>query len=759
MPYSVAVRTLCDFTARRGDLDLRFTPSPSAQEGMAGHLLVTGGRDPLYETEISLQGEFEGLAVRGRADGYDPQLNQLEEIKTHRGDLAKQPANHRHLHWAQAKVYGWLLCASRGLAEVNVALVYFDVVKQKETVFVEAHTAASLREFFEGLCRDFLAWAELEGAHRSRRDEALSALVFPHPAFRTGQRELAESVYKGAASGRCLMAQAPTGIGKTAGTVFAMLKAAKPQGLDKIFYLTAKTTGRRLALDAAALMRDSAPALPLRVLELTARDKACEHPDKACHGDSCPLAKGFYDRLPAARMESIDAGFMDGAALRDLARKHQVCPYYLGQEVARWADFIVGDYNYYFDGSAMLHAMTAAHEWRVGVLVDESHNLVERARTMYSGTISQASLRAVRSMAPAGVKTALDKLNRNWNALRKAASGSDATLDDLPGPFLIAMKQASLALETHLAEAAAGAVDGPLQQFYFDLLGFQRLAESFGNHSVLELEDEAGAFGKPSLNIRIQNLIPAPFLKPRFAVARTVTLFSATLSPPRYYMDMLGLPENTAWIDVESPFSPDQLKVQVVSRISTRYPDRQRSAAPIARLIADQFEAQPGNYLAFFSSFDYLQLVSGEFQRQYPGVPTWAQARGMGEGQRQDFLDRFAPGGSGVGFAVLGGSFGEGIDLRGDRLVGAFVATLGLPQVNPRNEQLKACLQGVFGSGYDYTYLVPGIQKVVQAAGRVIRTQEDKGIVYLIDDRFSRPAVRELLPAWWRITSADTAAA
>jgi Rad3-related DNA helicase len=260
--------------------------------------------------------------------------------------------------------------------------------------------------------------------------------------------------------------------------------------------------------------------------------------------------------------------------------------------------------------------------------------------------------------------------------------------------------------------------------------------------------------GKPASTVRIQNLIPAPFLKPRFGVARSATLFSATLSPPHYYMDMLGLPETTAWIDVESPFHADQLKVQVVRSISTRYPDRQRSAAPIARLIAEQYAAKPGNYLAFFSSFDYLDLVASEFQRAHPEVPAWLQSRGMDEAARTAFLERFQPAGAGVGFAVLGGSFGEGIDLRGDRLVGAFVATLGLPQVNPRNEQLKACLEGAFGAGYDYTYLYPGMQKVVQAAGRVIRTQEDEGIVYLIDDRFARPAVRELLPAWWRIARA-----
>ncbi|HET8745821.1 MAG TPA: ATP-dependent DNA helicase, partial [Ramlibacter sp.] len=232
MQYTVAVRTLCEFTAKRGDLDLRFTPTPSAQEGIAGHQLVAGRRGPGYETEIALRGEFGALAVRGRADGYDPALQRLEEIKTHRGDLARQRPNQRALHWAQAKVYGWLFCQARGLGAVNLALVYFDLGTQQETVFVETHSAEGLRAFFEACCADFLTWAQQELAHRSERDRFLSELAFPHPAFRTGQRELAEAVYKGAASGRCVLAQAPTGIGKTVGTLFSMLKAVAPHGLD-----------------------------------------------------------------------------------------------------------------------------------------------------------------------------------------------------------------------------------------------------------------------------------------------------------------------------------------------------------------------------------------------------------------------------------------------------------------------------------------------------------------------------------------------
>lgn len=749
MQYTVSVRALCDFTARRGDLDLRFTPTPSAQEGIAGHQLVTSRRGAEYETEITLRGEFGPLVVRGRADGYDPVANRVEEIKTHRGDLAKQPGNHRHLHWAQAKVYGHLLCQERGLEEIEVALVYFDIASQEETEFTEKHSAASLRAFFEERCGQFLAWAEQELAHRRSRDEQLTALKFPHADFRKGQRQLAEAVYKGAASGRCVLAQAPTGIGKTIATLFSMLKAATPHKLDKVFYLTAKSTGRQLALDAAGQIAESAPDLRLRVLELTARDKACEHPDKACHGDSCPLARGFYERLPAARSEAAQVGCADSGALRAIARQHQVCPYYLAQELARWADVVVGDYNYWFDGSAMLYGATLANEWRVGVLADEAHNLVERGRSMYSGTLHQGALRAARAKAPAVVRRALDKVDRALGAVREEHPGEDAP-EELSMDFINTLRQACVVMETHFAESAPGAADAALQQFYFDVLGFVRLAEEFGSHSVLELTERAGSNAQAAIAFRIQNLIPAPFLKPRFNAARTVTLFSATLNPPQYQIDMLGLPAETAWIDVESPFSAEQLQVRIVDRISTRYADRNRSVAPIARLIADQFAESPGNYLAFFSSFEYLDLVAKEFQRAHPEVPAWSQARGMAEAERNAFLARFMPGGSGVGFAVLGGSFGEGIDLRGDRLVGAFVATLGLPQLNARNELLKDRLQQQFGAGYDYAYFYPGMQKVVQAAGRVIRTHEDLGVLYLIDDRFVRNEVRGLLPRWWQ---------
>ncbi len=757
MSYRVAVRALCEFTAKVGDLDLRFTPSPTALEGIAGHAQVTARRGDGYEREIALEGQYGQLSVRGRADGYDPARNRLEEIKTFRGDLERQPANHRQLHWAQAKIYGWLLCQTRGLDELELALVYFDVTSHKETLFVERHTAAQLRVFFETQCQAFIDWAAQEMAHRAARDQALSALRFPHDDFRTGQRQLAEAVYKAACTGTTLMAQAPTGIGKTLGTLFPQLKAFPGQRLDKLFFLAAKTSGRRLALDALQTLQRNAKH-GLRVLELVAREKSCEHPDKACHGESCPLARGFYDRLPAARAAALGQVLLDQAALREVALAHQVCPYYLSQELARWADVVVGDYNYYFDSSALLHGLTLANDWRICLLVDEAHNLIDRARGMYSAELDQRDFAGLASQAPAPLKRPLGRVQRCWNDLHREQLADYQVQPELPLKLLGALQQAVSAITDYLGEQPAG-LNAELQRAYFDAMHFCRVAELFGEHSLFDISLlPATARNKARRSILcLRNVVPAPFLAPRLAQARSSVLFSATLSPRRFHADMLGLPAASAWIDVESPFQSRQLRVCLAEHVSTRYQHRQASLGAVVELIASQYRERPGNYLAFFSSFDYLQQVAALLREQCPDVPFWEQTRGMQEAARNAFLDRFTEHSEGIGFAVLGGAFAEGIDLPGQRLIGAFVATLGLPQVNPVNEQFKIRLDELFGRGhgYDYTYLYPGLQKVVQAAGRVIRTQQDEGVVHLIDDRFGRSQVRRLLPGWWALSGSS----
>ncbi len=332
-------------------------------------------------------------------------------------------------------------------------------------------------------------------------------------------------------------------------------------------------------------------------------------------------------------------------------------------------------------------------------------------------------------------------------------------IDDIPFKFQAALLHTSSAIADYLA-AHPPHGGGMLERFHFDILHFLRLAEVFGPHSVFDVSLNPSvpvSAGQPGHTVLcLRNLIPAPFLEPRFAASRTATLFSATLSPWPFYRDTLGLPENTAWVNVQSPFEAEQLQVRIVKQISTRYQHRAQSLAPIADLMGGQYLDQPGNYLSYFSSFEYLRQVAGEFIRRFPRIPMWEQTRGMDETAKEQFLARFSAEGAGIGFAVLGGAFAEGIDLPGRRLIGAFISTLGLPQTNPVNEQLRQSMGAAFGErhGYDYAYLYPGIQKVVQAAGRVIRGRADRGVVYLIDDRYAQARIRDLLPAWWDIHSA-----
>ncbi len=745
--YNVAVRNLCEFAAKLGDLDLRFTPSPSAQQGREGHQLVASRRGPSHEAEVRLSGSYvsgdQTLTVSGRADGFDAQRNVLEEVKTFRGAVEAIAPNHRDLHWAQLKVYGWLMCNTRSLEHITLQLVYFDVQQQTEHPLELVCSATELQAFFSALCQRYLGWAQMESTHRSQRDGVLQTMAFPQAPFRPGQHDLASGVYRACVQSRPLLVQAPTGIGKTIGTVFPALRAMPERGVDKIFFLTAKTPGRAVALEALQMVvaGQEQGSAALRVLELVARDKACEHPDKACHGQSCPLAQGFYDRLGAARLAAAQSGWMDQASLREVALAHGICPYYLGHEMARWADVVVGDYNYYFDRSAMLYALTAANNWRVSVLVDEAHNLYSRACSMYSAELAQVDALALQPGLPSLLRSRMNEWLNQWLLLvqstqRKMPNATWCLLDEVPEAWLRALQRFNSAVSEYLNEHPTDA-HGSLLPFYFKTLAFANLAEEFGDHSLCELELAGtvdGGADSEQVTLRLRNVVPAPFVKPRMEAADSMVLFSATLNPPDYYINLLGLADDTQLLDIPSSFTAEQLAVSIV-RISTRRDDRRVSLDVLVQAMAEQFERQAGNYLAFFSSFEYLELALERLRHLHPSLPVWAQQRQMNEPSRHAFLRKFDAAGQGIGFAVLGGVFGEGVDLPGKRLVGAFIATLGLPQFDAVNQAICERMQERFGRGHDYTYVFPGIQKVVQAAGRVIRTPTDTGTVFLKEER------------------------
>ena len=777
--YTVAVRQLCEFTARCGDLDLRFQGAPSAAEGMAGHALVAQRRGPGYERELALSASWGPLTVRGRADGYDRVNHRLEEVKTYRGRFESITAEQQALHWAQVQIYGHLMCQTRALAQIRLALVYLNVDDSQETVLERLCEAQALEQFYALHCSGFVQWARQELAHQRARGQALQSLAFPQAAMREGQRKLARAVWHAARQGRCLLAQAPTGIGKTLGTVFPALKAmaAGDGAIDKLYVLSAKSSGRTLALQAlASLVRGPAPSAPvgaggeplvaadaapteptperaigrrLRVLELLAREKACEHPDKACHGQSCPLARGYYDKLPAARAAAVQAGLMDASTLRRIGLEHDVCPYHLGHEMLAWSDVVVGDYHHWFDSHALLYSLSAARQWRVAVLVDEAHNLVERGRQMYSAQIDESLIDAATVDAPAALRQGLARLRRHWRALSREAEPY-RVLSQLPPALLSAMQHTRETIAAWQAEHPTQP-DAALQRLLHALGSFLQRLASLDAHSLIDLSVQGLAGGRSRATLCVRNVVPAPFLEPRLRAAACCVLFSATLTPADHYAQMLGLPEDTLRLDVAWPFQSGQLEVRVLQGVSTRWADRSLSLATLVAVMAAQWQERPGKYLAFFSSFDYLQQASLALEQSHPQLPQWQQSARMSEAQQQAFVERFRSGPPGIGFAVLGGSFAEGIDLPGPQLIGAFIATLGLPQLNAVNEQFRKRMDELLGHGYAHAYLYPGIRKVVQAAGRVIRSDTDQGVLWLMDERFAQTQVRALLPPWWHL--------
>lgn len=755
-PKRVAIKTLVEFAAKSGSLDRRFTPSPTGQEGIEGHKRVTGNRSSNYQTEVGLSITYGDITFRGRADGYSPTDHCIEEIKTFYGDVGRIPENHQQLHWAQAKCYGWMYCETYGCNEINLALIYFNLTDEEEYRHEETWIAGELKEYCEALAEKYCQWQAQIDQRLVQLNNWITQLQFPYGTMHSSQRVMAEAVYKAAATGRVLLAEAPTGTGKTLAGLFPAIKAMTRTPVNKIFYLTAKTTGKQLALENIQLIASdkTGATVPLRTLELTAQEKSCLEPDKKCMGDSCRYAFDFYTKLEHARQAAYAIPILDKQALTALAYEYEICPFYLSMEMSRWVDIVVADVNYYFDGTPLLLGLTNEFDWKPYLLVDESHNLIDRARGMYSVELNRGDLIAAKKSAPAAIKKSLEKINKLWLSLLKTLPETPekfVLLSVLPEKLGLALTDFTNSYIEFLQKNPEHPVQETItQEFFFAALNYQNVVEVFDDNFCIDMQ----AMGTKEEILTLRNLIPATPLAARLSFAHCACFFSATLHPVHYYQSLLGLPEDTVHINVPSPFNAAQLHVRIATDLSTRYKDRSSAIEPICEIIATQILAASGNALVFFSSYEFLQKVEFVLRTRLSGSNTQllVQSRRMSEDDRQEFIAQFNQHNNLLGLAVLGGAFSEGIDLSGDALKGVFIATLGLPQVNPVNEHLRSVMQSKFAQGYDFTYTYPGIQKVIQAAGRVIRNTSDQGYLWLLDQRFQQPEIRSLLPDWWLIS-------
>lgn len=759
---SIAVRTLAEHVLRSGDLQVAFLGPRRAQAGIAGHRKIQEARPAAYQPEVPVAGRVETerfvLHIAGRIDGVWPREDGLvvEEIKTTTRSLDKEPDN--PVHWGQARIYAHLLAAERGLAAVTVQLTYFHLDSGDIREIPRPQSAADLKAFFDAVVARYLEWAAAVIDWRARRDRSIRRIEFPFPRYRPGQREMAVAVYRAVRDGRPLLAQAPTGIGKTLAVWFPAVKAMGEGRIDRIFYLTARTTGRLVAQDALVHLRRA--GLRFRTLSLTAKDKICFRPEAGCSAELCEFAKGHYDRLNDAMAAAFEIEALTREAVEAVARAHRVCPFDLAMTLAEWVDAIIGDYNYVFDPRVRLKGFFEVQgDGRGLILVDEAHNMVDRAREMYSAELSGADLQSVRRSVKTAAPALYRALGRSARLLAAAAGdvpedGSPRVSERPPEEALDALRRVLRLAEAALIRQTEAPWRTALMECYFTVHAFVQVAEAYDRRYATFCR----RLGR-TVAVRLFCIDPAPGLAETIGDCAGAVFFSATLAPMDYFAAVLGLPRTVAQCRFPSPFDRRHLAVRVARRVSTFYRDRAHSVDQVAEAIAAVVAARPGNYLAFFPSYAYLELVHDALGRSWPGISTRCQTPAMTEAEREAFLQWLpaTPEDTRLGFAVMGGVFGEGIDLVGDRLTGAIVVGVGLPAIGPEREQIRRYYEGEQGRGFDFAYRYPGINRVLQAAGRVIRSAADRGVVVLVDARFARADYRRLLPPYWAVRCVDDA--
>ena len=750
----VAVRDLVAFCHRSGDLDHRFTPSPTGEQGVEGHQRVYRRRPSEYCSEYAVAySHQEGdlvLQLRGRADGYDPEEGVVEEIKTCRTAPQAIPEAVSRAHLAQARTYAAIIAMDKALEQVDVRLTWFNIDSGQEQTLSQVYSRDELEQFLLTSLQRFSSWLRQLAEKRRVRDRSLVDLSFPHAGFRAGQREIAELAYKCIDQGGQLLVEAPTGLGKTAAVLYPALKALATGKHERIAFVTARTVGRRAA--EQTLMEFAEAGMVAPALSLSARESICFSPGKACHGDDCPYALGYYDRLPAALEAAIAAPSLSRADIEALARRFGICPYQLSMDLLPWVDLVIADLHYVYSLTATLGGLMQQSDERWTVLLDEAHNLPGRARGMFRAELPKALLMAARRDAPRGLKSALDGVNRRLLALQREdwVSPEFDSRPELPPELLDSLQRFSGRVGERLAaEPALLARHTALMDFYFAVLQFLRVAEYWGEEYRFEMSRTGRQQG---LRLTLNCLDPARLLRQKQAPLHALVAFSATLSPSAWTRNALGLSPEAVFRRQVSPFATEQLQVFLATGIDTRYAQRETSLPDLASLLLDWLARERGNCILYFPSYRYLQACLAAMEARglaELGRCCWMQERDQGEAGRHALLEMLERRRDVAAFCILGGVFGEGIDLPGDRLTSVAIVGVGMPQFNRDNEQLREYFQQQYGAGFEYAYLYPGMQKVDQALGRVVRSSLDRGRALLVDSRYARPDYRALLPPWW----------
>ena len=756
----ISVRNLVEFILREGDIDNRTgggQDPENMQMGSRIHRKIQRQMGSDYQAEVPLKTEIvcDGftLKIEGRADGliHTKEQVMVDEIKgvLRELDRVQEPAG---IHLAQAKCYASMVAEQEGVDEIGVQMTYCQMETEEVKRFQYSYRSNELKVWFDEVIRQYEKWAKFQIEWRKARNASVKGIEFPFP-YRKGQRDLAVSVYRTILRKKKLFIQAPTGVGKTISTVFPAVKAVGEELGEKIFYLTAKTITRTVAEQAFETLRKQ--NLKFKVITLTAKEKICFCEETSCNPDDCPYAKGHFDRVNDAVYELLmREDVMSREVLEAQARKHKVCPFEMALDVSTWVDGVICDYNYVFDPDARLRRFFA--EGGAGgylFLIDEAHNLVERGRQMYSAELCKEDFLAVKKLvkgeAPRFAKR-LEACNKILLAMKKECENYKV-LDNI-SHFGIQLMNVLSETDRYLEECVDKEVRETVLDFYFQVRSFLNIYDGLDENYVVYTEyQENGRFV-----LKLFCVNPAANLQKCLDKGNSAVFFSATLLPIQYYKRLLSTEKDNYAVYIDSSFDTKKRLLMNGVDVSTRYAMRsremyQRYATYIFRVV----KAKMGNYLIFFPSYRFMEDVYQEFTQLLASdeeeMELVIQQKHMDEEERENFLRAFEMGRekSLIGFGVLGGIFSEGIDLTNEKLIGTLIIGTGLPQVCNEREILKSYFDQKGLYGFDYAYRYPGMNKVLQAAGRVIRTEDDRGVILLLDERFQREKGKEIFPKEW----------
>ena len=762
MTTKLGVRELVEFTLRTGDLSATSGSQNTALLGAQIHRRLQKQRGENYQKEYYLDKELtlngDDYLLHGRADGVTltEDATSIEEIKTSETVFEQLSDNTLTLYWAQVKIYAYLLMEKESdLDQVTLTLTYFQTNTETTTQTDQTITREEAAAFFDKVITEYITWLKFRSDLRERRDPTIQALTFPFGQYRPGQRELAVAVYKTILTSKRLFAEAPTGTGKTISTLFPTIKAIGEGVIQRIFYLTAKQSTRRVAEEAVDLM--ASQGLKLKSITLTAKDKI-KFPEEAdLQPDENPYMLGYYDRLKPALLDLIQHNDqLTRPVIEKYARKHTLDPFEFQLDASLFCDIIIGDYNYLFDPQVHLQRFFATEDPDNFFLIDEAHNLVSRSRDMYSAEINSQPLdRLIETSRD--LAQATPKLRRRLQDLRATFSDiaqpliddgqTDSTFLMPPENFDHDLSRLVEAIHDWLVDQPQTPFTQAILDYYFAAISYQRIGEYYDDTYRMRLELDNG-------NIMLKELCldPSAFLADSLALGHGAVLFSATLSPMDYYQNVLGGDQDSLAYQLDSPFEPAHQEILVTTYIQTTYKQRNANLANILLAIKNLIDGKTGNYLIFLPSYSYLLDVSQAFHLAYPHVKTVCQESQMAEANRTAFLASFTanPSETLVGFALLGGIFSEGIDLKADRLIGVGIVSVGLPGLNPETNLLRDYFAERSHRGFAYAYQLPGLNNVFQAAGRLIRGSKDVGIILLMEQRFASPRYTNLYPRHWQ---------